>query len=71
MLPVNRYAGLLTADDFEIIDPHRALFLQQLRTLAAKRRAIENDENLTDSEKIANFQNLTVGDSQTHVEDLG
>jgi lipase chaperone LimK len=58
-------------DDFEVIDPHRAMFLRQLTALAAQRRAIESDTNLTDSDKIARIQGLTLSDSQARVEDLG
>jgi E3 ubiquitin-protein ligase HECTD1 len=61
----------LTWTDFEIIDPHRAQFLRQLNVLAAEKRAIERDLNLTDSEKQTKMQNLTLADELACVEDLG
>lgn len=66
-----RYSGLLTLADFEIIDPHRALFLRQLSSLAAQRRSIESDSSLTDDQKQDKIKTLTFGNSQALIDDLG
>jgi E3 ubiquitin-protein ligase HECTD1 len=65
------YSGLLTLADFEVIDCHRAVFLRQLSSLAARRRAIESDSRLTDDQKQEKIKSLTLGDSQMHIDDLG
>jgi E3 ubiquitin-protein ligase HECTD1 len=64
------YGGLLNHADFEIIDPHRAKFLQQLTDLASQRQNILNNNELKDFEKQANIQNLTLCDPPVKLEEM-
>ena len=45
------YTGVLTFEDFEVIDPHRAKFLRQLKQLVAQKQAIINDSTLGEDEQ--------------------
>lgn len=63
------YAGLLTPDDFELVDPHRARFLDQLRNLSARRQEILNI-SLDEKQKATELENLTLDNSAVKLEDL-
>ena len=66
------YAGLLTQDDFELVDPHRACFLRQLRDLSGCRNEILSDPRLDDDEKKRRLDQLTLDDtSSASLDDLG
>ncbi len=64
------YAGLLNHGDFELVDPHRARFLQQLRDLAARKQAVLSNYSLTEEEKHNRVQQLTIGNPPVKLEDL-
>ncbi len=64
------YAGLLNHADFELIDPHRARFLQQLRDLVNRKQAITNNPSLSEEEKNNLLQDLTLSNPPVKVEDL-
>jgi len=57
--------------DFDLIYPHRAQFLRELSAVVAQRRLIEADANLTDDAKRKKIRQLTVGDSNTNIDDIG
>lgn len=65
------YAGLLSHDDFMLVEPHRARFLQQLLELAARKHNIVNDKQLTDQQRNCKLQQLTLTEPPVKVEDLG
>ena len=69
------YAGLLTHEDFELVNPHRARFLDQLKRLAAKKRAIMSDKSLNDEEMHNQIQELALdnpaGGPSVRLEHLG
>uniref|UniRef100_A0A2C9KAE0 E3 ubiquitin-protein ligase n=1 Tax=Biomphalaria glabrata TaxID=6526 RepID=A0A2C9KAE0_BIOGL len=69
------YAGILTEEDFELVNPHRAVFLQQLRDLAARKQRILKDRSLSDDQKNVQLAELALsnpGDSSLiRLEDLG
>ncbi|XP_069118347.1 E3 ubiquitin-protein ligase HECTD1-like isoform X3 [Argopecten irradians] len=52
------YEGILTDDDFELIDPHRATFLRQLRELVNKKQRILKDKTLSPDQKNILIQQL-------------
>ncbi|XP_078675972.1 E3 ubiquitin-protein ligase HECTD1-like isoform X4 [Branchiostoma floridae x Branchiostoma belcheri] len=52
------FTGLLNWEDFELVNPHRARFLNQLKELAAKKRAILNDNSLSEDDRSNQLQNL-------------
>ena len=54
------FAGLLTWDDFEQEDPHRAHFLRQLRVLVDRKRQIQKDKSKTEEERNNEIQNLAL-----------
>lgn len=64
------YAGLLNHGDFELVDPHRARFLQQLRDLVSRKQAILGNPSLTEEEKNNRLQQLTIGNPPAKLEDL-
>ena len=64
------YSGLLTQEDFELVDPHRARFLSQLRNLSNRKQAILNCTELSEKEKTAQIQELTLTDPPCKLEDL-
>ena len=64
------YAGLLTRDDFVLVDPVRARFLQQLAELSTRKMALLADEELSAEERNNRLQELTLDDSGAKVEDL-
>ena len=65
------YAGLLTHEDFELVDPHRGRFLKQLRDLVNRKQAICNDSSLSEQEKNNQLQVLTLENPPARLEDLG
>jgi len=68
---LSRFSGLLSMTDFDLIYPHRAQFLRELSAVVAQRRLIEADANLTDDAKRKKIRQLTVGDSNTNIDDIG
>ena len=64
------YAGLLTQEDFELIDSHRARFLAQLKDIVAHKQAIVNDVKLSDEEKKSKLEFLTLSNPPVKLEDL-
>lgn len=70
------FAGLLTWDDFEQVDPHRAQFLRQLRVLVDRKRQIQRDKSKTEEERNNEIQNLALENNAgcgapIKLEDLG
>ena len=64
------YAGLLTYDDFELVDPHRARFLKQLQQLANRKHAILADRSIDEAERSRQLQSLTLQKPPVRLEDL-
>jgi E3 ubiquitin-protein ligase HECTD1 len=64
------YTGLLTQDDFLLVEPVRARFLQQLIDLAARKAALMADDQLSVEERNNRLQQLTLDEAGTKVEDL-
>ncbi|XP_070578123.1 E3 ubiquitin-protein ligase HECTD1-like isoform X2 [Ptychodera flava] len=54
------FAGLLTWEDFELINPHRAKFLNQLKDLLSRRKRILLDKSLSEEERNNQIQNLCI-----------
>ncbi|OWF47209.1 E3 ubiquitin-protein ligase HECTD1 [Mizuhopecten yessoensis] len=52
------YEGILNDDEFELIDPHRATFLRQLRELVNKKQRILKDKTLSPDQKNILIQQL-------------
>ncbi|KAM9466848.1 E3 ubiquitin-protein ligase HECTD1 isoform 3-T5 [Clarias gariepinus] len=70
------YHGILTWEDFELVNPHRARFLKEMKELAVKRRQILGNKSLSEDEKNTRLQGLMlknpVGSGPPlSVEDLG
>ncbi|KAG8545136.1 hypothetical protein GDO81_021357 [Engystomops pustulosus] len=70
------FQGILTWEDFELINPHRARFLRDIRELAVKRRHILSNRSLSEDEKNTQLQELMLknpsGSGPTvGIEDLG
>ncbi|KAL5009008.1 hypothetical protein ScPMuIL_014589 [Solemya velum] len=63
------YQGILKDEDFEIIDPHRAGFLRQLRDLADRKQKILKDRSLSEDRKNLLIQDLAL-ENRVHLEDL-
>jgi len=64
------FTGLLNHEDFELVEPHRARFLRQLRDLAARKQAIVTNRSLTKEERYNRLQDLTLDNPPVKVEDL-
>lgn len=64
------YAGLLTHEDFELVDPHRARFMRHLRDLSARKAALMARSELTEEEKHNSLQQLTLDNPPVRLEDL-
>ena len=64
------YAGLLTQDDFLLVDPHRARFLEQLRALASRKQAILADVALSPAQRKQRLEDLTLTNPPVKLEDL-
>lgn len=64
-------------EDFLLVDPHRARFIQQLQDLVAIKQQILSDTSLSDDDKGNQIQNLAIptsdGQQSTPIklEDLG
>ncbi|KAJ8291152.1 hypothetical protein GJAV_G00021980 [Gymnothorax javanicus] len=70
------YHGILTWEDFELVNPHRAKFLREVKELAVKRRQILSSKILTEDEKNTRLQGLmlknpTGSGPPLSLEDLG
>ena len=70
------YHGILTWEDFELVNPHRAKFLKEVKELAVKRRQILSSKSLSEDEKNTRLQGLmlknpTGSGPPLSMEDLG
>ncbi|KAM9708078.1 E3 ubiquitin-protein ligase HECTD1 isoform 2-T3 [Menidia menidia] len=70
------YHGILTWDDFQLVNPHRASFLKEVKELAVKRRQILANKSLSEDEKNTRLQDLMLRNPlgsgpPLSVEDLG
>ncbi|XP_051501743.1 E3 ubiquitin-protein ligase HECTD1 isoform X10 [Myxocyprinus asiaticus] len=70
------YHGILTWEDFELVNPHRARFLKELKALSVKRRQILGNKSLSEDEKNTRLQDLMLKNPMGSgpplcVEDLG
>ena len=54
------YSGILTEEDFEIVNPHRAIFLRQLRELSARKQRILRDRALSEDQKNIQLEQLAL-----------
>ena len=64
------YSGLLTQEDFELVDGPRARFLRELRALVARKQAILADQDLKEDEKLMLIQSLQLTNPPCRIEDL-
>ena len=58
------YSGILTEEDFEIVNPHRAIFLRQLRELSARKQRILRDRALSEDQKNIQLEQLALPNPQ-------
>ncbi|XP_061631329.1 E3 ubiquitin-protein ligase HECTD1 isoform X2 [Phyllopteryx taeniolatus] len=70
------YHGILTWDDFQLVNPHRASFLKEVKELAVKRRQILSSKVLSEDEKNTRLQDLMLRNPlgsgpPLSIEDLG
>nr|XP_045011383.1 E3 ubiquitin-protein ligase HECTD1 isoform X5 [Jaculus jaculus] len=70
------FNGLLTWEDFELVNPHRAKFLKEIKDLAIKRRQILSNKGLSEDEKNTKLQELVLKNPSgsgppLSIEDLG
>ncbi|XP_040558093.1 E3 ubiquitin-protein ligase HECTD1 isoform X3 [Gallus gallus] len=70
------FNGILTWEDFELINPHRARFLKEIKDLAIKRRQILSNKSLSEDEKNTKLQELMLKNPSgsgppLSIEDLG
>ncbi|KAK7103616.1 E3 ubiquitin-protein ligase HECTD1-like isoform X2 [Littorina saxatilis] len=70
------YLGILTEEDFEIVNPHRAVFLRQLRELSARKQRILRDRSLSEDQKNIQLEQLALSNphdttSSIQLEELG
>ncbi|XP_075963462.1 E3 ubiquitin-protein ligase HECTD1 isoform X3 [Anarhichas minor] len=70
------YHGILTWDDFQLVNPHRARFLKEVKELAVKRRQILSSKSLCEDEKNTRLQDLMLRNPlgsgpPLSIEDLG
>ncbi|XP_038147790.1 E3 ubiquitin-protein ligase HECTD1 isoform X2 [Cyprinodon tularosa] len=70
------YHGILTWDDFQLVNPHRATFLKEVKDLAVKRRQILASKSLSEDEKNTRLQDLMLRNPMgsgppLSIEDLG
>ncbi|KAM4543152.1 E3 ubiquitin-protein ligase HECTD1 isoform 3-T3 [Odontesthes bonariensis] len=70
------YHGILTWDDFQLVNPHRARFLKEVKELAVKRRQILANKSLSEDEKNTRLQDLMLRNPlgsgpPLSIEDLG
>ncbi|KAM4625799.1 E3 ubiquitin-protein ligase HECTD1 isoform 2-T2 [Polymixia lowei] len=70
------YHGILTWDDFQLVNPHRAGFLKEVKELGVKRRQILGSKSLSEDEKNTRLQDLMLKNPlgsgpPLSIEDLG
>ncbi|XP_077628851.1 E3 ubiquitin-protein ligase HECTD1 isoform X5 [Crocuta crocuta] len=70
------FNGILTWEDFELVNPHRARFLKEIKDLAVKRRQILSNKGLSEDEKNTKLQELVLKNPSgsgppLSIEDLG
>nr|XP_033808050.1 E3 ubiquitin-protein ligase HECTD1 isoform X8 [Geotrypetes seraphini] len=70
------FQGILTWEDFELVNPHRARFLKEIKELAVKRRQILTNKGLSEDEKNTKLQELMLKNPSSSgpplsIEDLG
>ncbi|XP_074959386.1 E3 ubiquitin-protein ligase HECTD1 isoform X10 [Phalacrocorax aristotelis] len=70
------FNGILTWEDFELVNPHRARFLKEIKDLAIKRRQILSNRSLSEDEKNTKLQELMLKNPSgsgppLSIEDLG
>ncbi|PVD26171.1 hypothetical protein C0Q70_13840 [Pomacea canaliculata] len=70
------YSGILTEEDFELVNPHRAAFLQQLKELSARKQRILRDKTLSEDQKNIQLEQLALPNphdpsTSVRLEDLG
>ncbi|XP_047650424.1 E3 ubiquitin-protein ligase HECTD1 isoform X5 [Phacochoerus africanus] len=70
------FNGILTWEDFELVNPHRARFLKEIKELAIKRRQILSNKGLSEDEKNTKLQELVLKNPSgsgppLSIEDLG
>ncbi|KAM8781075.1 E3 ubiquitin-protein ligase HECTD1 isoform 3-T3 [Rhynchonycteris naso] len=70
------FNGILTWEDFELVNPHRARFLKEIKDLAVKRRHILSNKGLSEDEKNTKLQELVLKNPSgsgppLSIEDLG
>ncbi|BFZ12481.1 hypothetical protein BsWGS_15521 [Bradybaena similaris] len=70
------FAGILNEEDFAVINPHRATFLQQLHDLVERKQRILKDKSLTDDQKNVLLAELALPSTEAsgvpiRLEDLG
>ncbi|XP_078248266.1 E3 ubiquitin-protein ligase HECTD1 isoform X10 [Pogona vitticeps] len=70
------FNGILTWEDFELVNPHRARFLKEIKDLAIKRRQILSNKSLSEDEKNTKLQELMMKNPSgsgppLSIEDLG
>lgn len=70
------YHGILTWDDFKLVNPHRASFLKEMKELSMKRRQILSSKSLSEDEKNTRLQDLMLRNPlgsgpPLSIEDLG
>ncbi|XP_053140304.1 E3 ubiquitin-protein ligase HECTD1 isoform X8 [Hemicordylus capensis] len=70
------FNGILTWDDFELVNPHRARSLKEIKDLAIKRRQILSNKGLSEDEKNTKLQELMMKNPSgsgppLSIEDLG
>ncbi|XP_076983131.1 E3 ubiquitin-protein ligase HECTD1 isoform X10 [Tamandua tetradactyla] len=70
------FNGILTWEDFELVNPHRARFLKEIKDLAIKRRQILSNKSLSEDEKNTKLQELVLKNPSgsgppLSIEDLG
>ncbi|XP_020386934.2 E3 ubiquitin-protein ligase HECTD1, partial [Rhincodon typus] len=72
--PPGWFHGILTWEDFELVNPHRARFLKEIKELSVKRRQIVSNRALSEDEKNTQLQELTLKNRSgppLGIEDLG
>ncbi|XP_072896168.1 E3 ubiquitin-protein ligase HECTD1 isoform X4 [Hemitrygon akajei] len=74
--PPGWFHGILTWEDFEFVNPHRARFLKEIKELSVKRRQILSNRALSEDEKNTQLQELTLKNRSGSgpplgIEDLG
>ncbi|CAG0885275.1 unnamed protein product [Cyprideis torosa] len=69
------FSGVLTLEDYRLIDPERASFLDSLLSLSVRKKAILMDNSLSAEDKVNSIQSIRLplknGGEETSLEDLG